>query len=134
MLAEALEGLADQLETITGLRVYDFVPEQINPPAAVLSLGAGLYDQDMDGAVTFNVAVLILVSEGQGAERAQAAFQQYLDPTGDASVRAAVYALANLGGAVDDAHLLGWDDPKTFEVGGISYAGCELTVELLVGI
>ena len=134
MLTEALEALADQLTTITGLRVYDYVPEQVNPPAAVLSLGSGMYDQDMDGAVTFNVAVLILVSEGQGAERAQTAFQQYLDPTGDASVRAAVYALATLGGAVDDAHLLGWDDPKTFEVGGIAFAGCEITVELMVGI
>lgn len=131
MLQEAMTALSESLTSIAGLRCYDHVPEQINPPAAIVSLGAGTYDEDFDGAVEFEATILLLVSEGQGAKRAQAAFQEYLDPSGITSVAAAVHAVPTLSGVVDFARVVGWADPQSFDVGGINYVGVEVTVDLI---
>lgn len=133
MIAEALTALTSQVESeVHGLHGYDHVPEQIAAPAFIVSLGSGTYDDDFDGALAFDVSVLILVSDAPGAKRTQAAFQSYLDPTGDASVAAAIHALPASTADIDFARVTGWADPQTFEIGGISYSGVELSVELIV--
>lgn len=131
MIATALSGLGTQLATVSGLRVYSFVPEQINPPAAVVALGAGTYDDDFDGACTFDATVLVLVSEAQGNQRAQAAFQTYVDPTGSSSIVAAINASPTLSGSVNSVRVLGWDAPQSFDIGGIAYAGVEVNLEMI---
>lgn len=131
MITEALTALADQLTSISGLRPVDHAAEQVNPPAAMLYLGDGTYDEDMNDAVIFTVTVVVLVSQSPGLERAQAQFQQYLDPTGTASIAAAVHADPTLGGTVNTTRVVGWSEPKTFGVGGVDYAGVEIDVEII---
>ena len=126
----ARANLAETLKSISGLRAVAFVPPKVEPPMAVVGLGAGTYDDTLAGSMTAEFGVLVLVS--RAADRsAQARLNDYISPTGTYSVKAAVDADPTLDGAVGSATVIGWADPSEFEVGGISYVGVEFTVEAI---
>lgn len=83
-LAQVAAGLKDKLNDITGLRAYDYVPEDINPPCAVVVLGEierGAFSRGMM-EVRFDVAVFV----ARGSDRAgQAALNEYADPSSSVS-------------------------------------------------
>lgn len=92
-LATVRDGLAARLNTISGLRVYETPPEQVQEfPAAVLTQAEPFasYDQVMGAAdVRYFFEVLLLVSSGDEAQ-ALADLEPYVSPTGASSVKAAV--------------------------------------------
>ena len=71
MISEAIAALGTKLATISGLRVYDHAAETVYPPAAMVYLGQGSYDEDFDDAVQFDATVILLVSQGAGLDQAQ---------------------------------------------------------------
>lgn len=123
-------NLAETLKGISGLRATAFVPPKVEPPMAVVSLGAGLYDDTLAGSMAATLNVLVLVSRSDDRS-AQARLDDYISPTGTYSVKAAVDADPTLDGAVGSATVVGWGDPAEFEVGGVSYVGVEFTVEAI---
>jgi hypothetical protein len=123
-------NLAETLKTISGLRASAFVPPKIEPPMAVVGLGAGTYDDTLAGSMTADLSVLVLVSRADDRS-AQARLDDYISPTGTYSVKATVDADPTLGGAVGSASVVSWADPGEFEVGGVSYVGVEFTVEAI---
>ena len=129
-LANVRDGLSTRLQTITGLRVYDAIPENAEPPCAVIAVGAGQYDQDFGDAVMVEWSVLVLISRADDV-RAQDAIDGYLSTTGSTSITAAVRAGATLGGAVDSAKVTGWSEPQTYTIADVSYVGVEIQVETI---
>lgn len=131
MINEAIAALGTKLSGISGLRVYDHAAETVHPPAAMVYLGQGTYDEDFGDAVQFDATIILLVTQGAGLDQAQDAFQSYLDPSGAKSIAAAIHADATLGSVVNTCRVVGWDDPKTFNIGGVDFAGVEISVEIL---
>jgi hypothetical protein len=129
-LAEVRDGLSTQLQTVSGVRVYDAVPETIEPPCAVIALADGVYHEDFDGAVTANWTVLLFVSRVDDV-RAQDALDLYLSSTGDESIKAAVETDSDLTASVDTCQVTGWDPPQTYTIAETSYVGVEINVETL---
>lgn len=131
------DGLRDRLTTIPGLRAHDTIPGNINPPAALISLARLTYDRTFDEAVDrmdeYEFAVRVYVAPAADAQ-SQERLDEFLAPTGGASVKAAIEADGTLGGVVDDSRVteVTGPVPAIYEHGGVEYIGAEFTV-LVIG-
>jgi hypothetical protein len=99
--SQVRQGLKLNLEEISGLRVYDFVPDVVVPPCAIIGQLDLTFDtNNARGLDTANIDVMVIVqrfSERSGQEQ----LDKYLSGSGDHSVKAAIEADRTLGGAVD---------------------------------
>lgn len=95
------QGLKTRLETISGLRVFDYQPDNIFPPIAFPALTSIEYHKAMGGGMrifTYNITTVTgRVDERTGQDELDA-FASY---DGAKSVRAALEADKTLGGVVD---------------------------------
>jgi len=88
IIDDVLEDIASRLETITDLRVLAYEADDINCPAAMLSLPTtidymGTYQHGMD---TLDLTVLILVSDVDDRRRRKE-ITRYADGHGDRSIK-----------------------------------------------
>lgn len=94
-------GLKNALATITGLRSYDYQPEQLNPPFAFVQLNNISYHGAFQGGsleMEWNVSVVV----GRWLDRtANDKLDTYAAYSGASSIRAAIEADKTLGGACD---------------------------------
>ena len=121
--------LATAAKTITGMRSVLYVPEKVEPPVTIVSVGSGTYDEDFAGSMTVTFSLLVLVSRAD-VRSAQAKLNDYIDPTGALSVKAAVEADPTLSSNVSSVAVLGWSEPQEFEIASTSYLGIEFDVEV----
>lgn len=121
--------LAARLKTITGMRAYSYVPEKVEPPTAIISVGSGTYDETFADAMTVEFGVLLLVSRSDTRTQ-QTRLNDYITPTGTYSVKAAVEADVTLSGSASSAVVVGWSEPQTYEIANVGYLGVEFTVEV----
>lgn len=72
--------LAANITEFAGLRAQAQAHDSITPPVAVIIPGNPLlsYGDTMDGAVTINLVVLVIVSDGAPVEAVQRALDTYL--------------------------------------------------------
>lgn len=99
--SEVRDGLKKNLQEINGLRVYDLVPDNPQPPSAIIGQLDLTFDlNNARGLDQANIDVLVIVqrfSERTGQEK----LDKYLSGTGDYSIKAAIEADKTLDGAVD---------------------------------
>jgi hypothetical protein len=95
------EGIATNLATIPGLRVAAEIPDNPNPPIAVVMPNTITYDEAFGrGASQYNFTVTVIV--GRAADRiAQRKLNDYASP-GAQSVKAAIESDRTLGGTAFD--------------------------------
>ncbi|MFF5988141.1 hypothetical protein [Prauserella flavalba] len=119
-----MNGIAQRLETISGLRVSPTVPSQINPPAAIVG------PPDIpDYRSTFKrgrwrlvFTVTVLVSKT--VERiGQTRLASYADVTGPTSIPLAIEGDRSLGGIVEECYVSSFRVLGAEEVGQLSYYG-----------
>lgn len=96
-LTQIVDGLRDQLATIDRLAVYEYVPGSVSDyPVALIIPPAIDYQQAMGaGVARMELEVVLLV--GAFEAKHQTHLFEFLDVTGDRSVRAAVAANNTLG-------------------------------------
>lgn len=88
-LADVMDELGTVLDTITGLRVYDYNADRITPPAAVVALPEGIdYDATYaHGKDMMTLEVTVMVGKvSDRASRDQIAV--YADGSGSKSIKA----------------------------------------------
>jgi hypothetical protein len=129
-LPNIVAGLGGALRTIAGLRVYNYPPNSVESPAAVISIPETPYDlttSESGFQWTFNVWVFV----GKADDRTAAAkILTYLDSTGISSIRAAIEADRTLGGSCDSVSVLS-ADPQIASVAGTEYLAIQYIVEVL---
>ncbi|MCI0687574.1 MAG: hypothetical protein L0Y54_10110, partial [Sporichthyaceae bacterium] len=98
-IEQVMNGIEARLATIGGLRVSDITPDQINPPQAIVGVPTiASYHATMGrGRFTIEPTVTILVSAALDRV-GQLKLAASANPTGAASVVAAVEADKTLGG------------------------------------
>jgi hypothetical protein len=128
-IAEIRDGLADRLETISGLRVHDTWPGQISPPVAIVANGETRYDVTLDGVddSTFTITVFVQFANDRVA---QDALDAYRSPSGASSIATAVHGDPTLGGIVDFARVVSASPDKITPYAGVEYLACDFTVEV----
>lgn len=109
----AMDTIGAALAGVTGLRVFDFIPDNVSPPAAVVALPELLTYDHTHGRGTDRATFKVTVLVGKVSDRsARDKLAAYLDGTGAAtvSVKAALDAIA--GGRVTQAEIAVYTFPS----------------------
>lgn len=127
-LATLLGEVETALDTISGLRVSDTIPERIAPPIAVCTLGQVAYDQSFDGSMDVEVEVTVIVGR-QSIRSGQTDLYGYMAPTGSGSIKAAIEG----GTYTQDVavRVTGVPGLIDIDVAGGSYIGATFSVAVL---
>lgn len=128
-------ALASQVTAATGLRTMAEARDSVSPPVAVILPGQPLvtYGASMDGALTVNLRILILVSDAAPSEKVQRALDAFLGlgpGSAAASVPAAIMADPTLGGVVHFCEPLQVTSYGLVEYAGVSYFGARVDVSI----
>jgi len=132
-LAQVRDGLFTRLGTIDDLRVYDHLPGDILPPAAVvLPPVVPDYRDDLGtGGLTATFAVLLLVTANLARQQHQ--LYELLERTGPRSVFEAIEDDRTLGGLNVDAHVVGIDDFDLSQFGLTNYYARAVNISVFAG-
>jgi hypothetical protein len=123
-------GIAKNLrDNVPGLRVSETIPDQPNPPMAVISLETVNYDQTFQRGMSeyqFTVSVIA----GRVSERtAQARLDSYIDP-GSATIKTAIESDRSLGGKVFDVRVSEMSNIGAVNLGETVYLGADFSVQV----
>ena len=121
-------GLATNLATITGLRSGATIPDNVNPPYAIISPNGVQYHRAFNNALsTYNFTVTVVV--GRVSERtSQNSLDAYCSPTGSSSIRVAVESDKTLGGVAFDTIVTGMRNYGSVTIGDNTYLAAEFDI------
>lgn len=111
-LAQVRDGIEIRLKTIAGLRVVDYVPDDVpGTPAAIIYPPVNADYRDDLGLGGFTVEFVILLMVPSDIDRKQLDLYALLDRTGPSSVFAAIETDRTLGGLSVDCRVVSAADP-----------------------
>lgn len=127
-LTDLRVGLATNLATITGLRTAATIPDNPNPPIAIISPDSITYDSVYGrGMQEYRFSVSVLV--GLVAERSnQNKIDAYCSSTGSSSIKLAIESDKSLGGKAFDVRVTDMRAYASVTVGDVKYLAAEFTV------
>lgn len=131
-LVEARDGLEAVLGGITNLRVYDYVPSNPAPPAAIIFPPVVPdYREDL-GVGSMQVTFPVLLLGPSMVDRHQLDLYELIERSGARSVFAALEANRDLGGLDVDAYAVNVEDFDTERFGLNSFFGRVVNVAVLI--
>ena len=124
-------ALCNNLATITGLRTSVDIPDNPNPPIAIVQLVRVEYHQDFrNGMSEYTFAVQVLV--GRVDERsAQRNLDAYCSSDSESSVRGAIESNRSLGGYAYDCVVTEMSSYGSVIVNDTTYLAAEFAVRVL---
>lgn len=128
LVSELRDGLKANLATISGLRTTDTVPDNPNPPIAIVLPQSIQYDNAFQrGMNTYTFSVLVIVN--RSSERtAQNALDAYVSGTGTRSIKLAIESDKTLGGKAFDVRVSDLRNYGDITIGEINYFSAEFIV------
>jgi len=129
-VSQVATGLQARLATISGLRTFNYQPEQENPPFAYPQINSIDYHRAYGGGdVVMNWTVYVVV--GRYLDRtAHAALDDYLSYSGSKSVRAAIEGDPTLGGVCSTLIVRSGADITSLDAGGAQFLVIQMQVEV----
>lgn len=125
-------GIETRLKTIAGLRVTEFTPDQVTPPAAFVGVPPIPEYRSTFGRGIYTLTPTVTVLTSTALDRVgQLKLAGYANPTGSTSIAVAIEGDRTLGGLVDECWVTAFR-PTGFETaGGLTYYGgvFDLTVK-----
>jgi hypothetical protein len=127
-LSDLRIGISNNLATIAGLRTSPTVPDNPNPPIAVIFPQSVNYDETFQrGMQTYQFTVVVIV--GRVDERtAQNRLDAFVSSTGASSIKLAVEKDKTLGGKAFDVRVSEMRNYGQLAVGEVTYLSAEFTV------
>jgi hypothetical protein len=128
-ISELRQGLANNLQTITGLRVVDTLPDLVNPPMAMIGLTKIAYNQQNQRSMaeyTFQVTVVL----GRVSERTAQRDMDVLVAPGQGSVKYAIESDRTLGGKAYEVFVPELSAIGAVSINGIDYFSAEFSVQV----
>lgn len=132
-LSQVRADLAERLETITGLYVYPYVPEQIEWPAVVVGMPERVEYTLTYGptGLTWHIPLRLYAARFD-AETAQETIDQYVAATGSQSIRTALEdGTSTLSSSWHYVKVVECRDFGGYRIADVDYIGCELLVEVV---
>jgi len=124
-IKQIMLGIETRLKTITGLRVEEYVPDQINPPQAIVGVPpVPDYRRAFgtDGFLSIEPTITVLVSAALD-RTGQLKLASYTDKTGAQSVYAAIEADKTLGLTGVECVVKSFEPLGLRDVGTLGYYG-----------
>jgi len=127
-ISELRSGIKTNLATISGLRVSDFQPDNVNPPIAIVFPISLNYDETFHrGMQTYTFAVQVIV--GRVSERSgQNTIDSYCSSTGSNSIKLAIESNKTLSGKAFDLRVTDMRAYASIAVGEVNYLAAEFLV------
>lgn len=120
-------GLATNLEAISGLRTATEIPDNPNPPQAIIMLERREYDSAFaQGTSEYTFRITVLATRAS-ERRAQAKLDTYTS-NGPQSVKSAIESDRTLGGEVFDARVTEMSNYGTVSLGEVLYLAADFAV------
>jgi hypothetical protein len=125
------DRIAANLSTITGLRTSSTIPDNPNPPVAIVQLNRVQYHQDFQRGMTeYNFAVQVIV--GRVDERsAQDNLDAYCSSTGSSSIILAVESDRRLQNNAFDCIVTEMTNYGSVLISDVTYLAAEFNVRVL---
>lgn len=129
-ISEISEALANSLTLIPGLRVVQYIPDQLNPPVAYVAIDSVTYHRAFGGGdATHEYTVTVIV--GRANERtAQGQLDDFLSYDGTRSVRAAIELDKTLGAIVQTLIVTGGGNISPVSIGDNVYISVEFNISI----
>jgi len=129
-ISDIRAGIATNLATIPGLRTSAEIPDNPNPPVAIVSLDSVNYDRAYaKGLVDYSFTVTVIV--GRSAERiAQKTLDTYIS-TGANSIKNAIELDKSLGGKAYDCRVASLNSIGSIQLNDNTYLAADFTVTVL---
>lgn len=128
-LNATLDAIGVRLATIPGLRVYDYPPDSVAVPAAVVGFPDSVtYDETMARGTDSTVIPVTVLVQKVSDRASRDVLAAYLGGVGAASIKAAVDG--NLGGVVKDARVASGEAVSPVIVNGVEYGAAQFLVEV----
>jgi hypothetical protein len=124
-IADIRDGIAENISTITGLRTTTTIPDNPQPPVAVIQPSSINYDRAFArGLDEYNFVVTVIV--GRASERqAQRLLDLYCGGTGSSSVKTAIESNRTLSGLIQDLRVTTMRNYGTITLGEVIYLAVE---------
>lgn len=124
-IAEIRDGIATNLSTISGLRTTTTIPDNPQPPVAVIQPSSISYDRAFQrGLDEYNFVVTVIV--GRASERqAQRLLDLYCAGSGSSSVKTAIESNRTLTGVIQDLRVTAMRNYGTITLGEVIYLAAE---------
>ena len=124
-IADIRDGIAENISTITGLRTTTTIPDNPQPPVAVIQPSSINYDRAFArGLDEYNFVVTVIV--GRASERqAQRLLDLYCGGTGASSVKTAIESNRTLTGLIQDLRVTAMRNYGTISLGDVTYLAAE---------
>lgn len=118
----AVDGIVEALDTITDLRPFDHVPDNFEPPAALVAVASvpDYHGAGQGGLPTYEVRATIVVANLDNGS-AFTTMNSYLAYAGSLSVRAAIESDTTLGGRVSTCVVDRVENIGAIELGPVRY-------------
>tara|TARA_B100000287_G_scaffold166760_1_gene157298 strand:- start:1185 stop:1592 length:408 start_codon:yes stop_codon:yes gene_type:complete len=131
-LTSIRNGIGTNLESISSLLVYKYVPDSIEPPTAVVGVIESVdYDlTEARGADLYTIPVFLYVSRVD-AQDSQETLDGYLQSSGASSIKAQIESDITLGGVAQSVRVVEADNYGVYTLNNIDYLGVEFTVEVI---
>lgn len=131
-LSSIRTGLSTRLATISGLSVYSYVPDSIEPPTSVVGVMSSVdYDSTMSrGSDMYEIPLYLYVSRVD-AELSQDSLDEFLAGSGSSSIKQAIEGDTTLGGVVSSARVVEASNYGVYTINSIDYLGVEFSVEII---
>jgi hypothetical protein len=129
-ISDIRAGIAANLATIPGLRSAAEIPDNPNPPVAIVSLDSVTYDRAYaNGLVDYNFTVTVIV--GRSAERiAQRTLDAYIS-LGENSIKNAIELDKSLGGSAYDCRVTSLNSIGSIQLNDNTYLAADFTVTVI---
>ena len=130
-LTDLRTGLATRLATISGLRSSAYIPDNPQPPVAVVMPGRIQYDTAFGrGSDEYSFTIMLIV--GRVADRAsQTTLDGYCESSGSRSVKAAIEGDRSLGGKALDCRVTEMTNQGSLAIGDVTYHTAEFSVTVI---
>ena len=131
-LTSIRQGIGTALANISALIVFNFVPDSIEPPTAVVGVVDNVeYDSTMQrGVDKYEIPIFLYVSRVD-AQDSQETLDSFLASTGSNSVKVAVESDITLGGVAQSVRVIEADNYGVYTINNLDYLGVEFTVEVI---
>lgn len=131
-LTSIRNGIGANLESISSLMIYKYVPDSVEPPTAIIGVVESIeYDTTIArGADTYTIPIFLYVSRVD-AQDSQETLDSYLASSGSSSIKAQVESDQTLGGAAQSCRVVEADNYGVYTVNNIDYLGVEFGVEVI---
>jgi hypothetical protein len=124
-ISDIRDGIATNLATITGLRTTETVPDNPQPPVAIIQPNSIEYDRAFQrGLDQYSFTVTVIV--GRASERtAQRLLDTYCGGSGSSSVKTAIESNRTLSGVIQDLRVVAMRNYGTISLGDQTYLAAE---------